>query len=317
MSLEKGCVSAVDSPPQPGGSAAGSRLRAAVIGAGLLGIDLVHRISSSPSLVCALVVGGQNSARGLRLAADLGCAVSTAGLDAVTAANVDVVFDASNASARHWVELASTSALLLDLTPSSGATMIAPTVNGHLADSSRHLNLVSCGGQAVLPVLDVIARHSTPGAVQYVEVVTTAAAASVGRHTRLNLDEYIATTQTAVQQIMLGGGSMSVNVKVLANITPALPSPAFRAEVTTVAAGVDEHALRADLAAAAAAVRTFAPGYEITACRVEGGLVRVSVIVTAVCGALPAYAGNVEIINAAAVLLAERRAATWKASREA
>jgi acetaldehyde dehydrogenase len=315
MSGEMDCIQAAGSPSRSRveSATAGPRLRAAVIGAGLLGIDLVHRISGSPSLVCALVVGGPNSALGLRLAADMGCAVSTSGLDAVRAAGVDVVFDASNASVRNWAELASTGVLLLDLTPSSGGAMVVPTLNAHLAGSCRHLNLVSCGGQAVLPVLDVIARHSTVGAVQYVEVVTTAAAASVGRHSRLNLDEYIATTQDAVQQIILGGGRVNGNVKVLANITPALPSPAFRAEVAAVAAGVQEHALRADLAAAAVAVRAFAPGYELAACRVDGDVVRVSVTVTAVGGRLPAYAGNVEIINAAAVLLAERCAATRKA----
>jgi acetaldehyde dehydrogenase len=321
MSLEPDCMLTADSPLQSSvdTATAGPRLQTAVIGAGLLGIDLVHRICGSPSLVCALVVGGPNSARGLRLAADMGCAVSTAGWEAVTAANVDVVFDASNASGRHWAELASTGAVLLDLTPRSSGTMVVPTVNAHVADSSRYLNLVSCGGQAVLPVIDVIARHSTPGAVQYVEVVTTAAAASVGRHSRLNLDEYIATTQKAVQQLILGGGSVngkgsvSGKVKVLANITPALPSPAFRAEVAAVAAGVEEHALRADLAAAAVAVRRFAPGYQIAACKVDNDVVRASVTVTATGGRLPSYAGNVEIINAAAVLLAERRAAMRKA----
>jgi acetaldehyde dehydrogenase len=284
------------------------KLRAAVIGAGLLGIDLAYRLISSPALTCALVVGRSSSATGLRLAAEMGCATSTDGIDAVTGAGVDVVFDASNAAAHpaHWADLASTGVLLMDLTPSSGGTMVAPTVNGQLAESSRHLSLVSCGGQAVLPVLDVVARHCRP---EYVEVVTSAATASVGRATRLNLDEYIATTQYAVQRL-----TRAPDAKVLTNISPALPAPAFRAEVTVVASGIQPNALRAGVDSAAAAVRAFTPGYEVVSCSVEDELIRVSVVVTARGGRrLPAYAGNVEIINAAAVLVAERHAAAREA----
>ncbi|WP_395108338.1 hypothetical protein [Actinomadura sp. SCN-SB] len=286
-------------------------LKAAVIGAGMLGIDLVHRICASRWLSCALVVGGSNSGTGLRLAAEMGCATSTSGMDAVSAADVDVVFDASNAAAHpsHRADLASTGVLLVDLTPSSGGAMVVPTVNGHLAESSRHLSLISCGGQAVLPVLEVLARHCGPRTLEYVEVVTTAASASVGRASRLNLDEYIATTQYAVQELTHDSLARGNDVKVLANLSPALPAPVFRAEVAVVASGADADALRADLEAAAVAVRTFATGYQVVSCCVDGDLIKVSVRVTAKSGRrLPAFAGNVEIINAAAVLLAERHA---------
>jgi Prokaryotic acetaldehyde dehydrogenase, dimerisation/Sterol carrier protein domain len=130
----------------------------------------------------------------------MGCATSTEGIDAVTGSDIDVVFDASNAAAHptHWTELAFAGVLLVDLTPSGRGTMIAPTVNGHRAESARHLSLVSCAGQAVLPVLDVVAKHCTPA---YVEVVTTVAGASAGRATRCNLDEYVATTEYAVRRL--------------------------------------------------------------------------------------------------------------------
>ena len=290
----------------------GRPLKTAVIGAGMLGIDLMHRISGSPWLSCSLVVGGRNSVTGLRMAAEMGCATSTHGMEAVTDADFDVVFDASNASAHpsHWADLASTGVLLVDLTPSSGGTMVAPTVNGNLAESGYHLSLVSCGGQAVLPVLDVVARHCGSRTLEYIEVVTTAASASVGRASRLNLDEYIATTQYAVEKLTKESRPPGSGVKVLANLSPALPAPAFRAEVTVAASGLDPHFLRAELESAAVAVRAFARGYEVVSCRVDGELLKVSVVVTAEGGRwLPAFAGNVEIINAAAVLVAERHAA--------
>ncbi|MFF4410391.1 acetaldehyde dehydrogenase [Streptomyces sp. NPDC001404] len=279
------------------------QLRAAVIGAGMLGIDLAGRLTRSTTMTCALVAGRSTSTTGLRLAARMGCATSTGGIDAVTGAGIDVVFDASNAGAHpaHWAALASAGVLLLDLTPSSSGTMVVPTVNGFRAESSRHLSLVSCGGQAVLPVLDVVARHCTP---EYIEVVTTVASASAGRATRLNLDEYIATTEYAVRRL-----THVPRAKVMTTISPALPAPVFRAQVTVLASGIRPGRLRAGVEAAADAVRAFAPGFEVASLAVEDQLIRATVQVTARDGRLPAYAGNVEIINAAAVLLAERHAA--------
>ncbi len=278
------------------------KLRVAVIGAGLLGIDLVERLTSSPMLSCALVTGRSSSTAGLRLAAQMGCPTSTDGIDAVADSDIDVVFDASNAAAHpiHWADLTSVGVLLVNLTPSGGGTMVAPTINGHRAESSRHLSLVSCGGQAVLPVLNVVARHCTP---RYIEVVTTVAAASVGRATLLNLDEYIATTEYAMRRL-----THVPDVKVLTNISPALPAPAFRAQISVVADDIRPEPLRAGVETAAAAVRAFAPGYKVVSWSVADELITVCVNVTARGGRLPAYAGNVEIINAAAVLLAERHA---------
>lgn len=278
------------------------KLRAAVIGAGLLGIDLAERLTRSPMLSCALVTGRSSSIAGLRLAARMGCVTSTDGIDAVADSDIDVVFDASNAAAHpaHWADLTSAGVLLVNLTPSGGGTMVAPTINGHRAESSRHLSLVSCGGQAVLPVLNVVAMHCTP---QYIEVVTTVAAASVGRATLLNLDEYIATTEYAMRRL-----THAPDVKVLTNISPALPAPTFRAQISVVADDIRPESLRAGVETAAAAVHAFAPGYKVVSWSVEDGLITVCVNVTARGGRLPAYAGNVEIINAAAVLLAERHA---------
>ncbi|MGQ0777541.1 MAG: hypothetical protein ACT4NY_24545 [Pseudonocardiales bacterium] len=277
------------------------KLRAAVIGAGLLGIDLAERLTRSPVLSCALVTGRSSSTTGLRRAAQMGCATSTDSVGAVADSDIDVVFDASNAAAHpaHWADLTSVGVLLVNLTPSGGGTMVAPTINGHRAGSSRHLSLVSCAGQAVLPVLNVVARHCTP---RYIEVVTTVAAASVGRATLLNLDEYIATTEYALRRL-----THAPEVKVLTTISPALPAPAFRAQISVVADDIQPEPLRAGVQTAAA-VRAFAPGYQVVSWSVEDGLITVCVNVTACGSRLPAYAGNVEIINAAAVLLAERHA---------
>ncbi|WP_258876675.1 acetaldehyde dehydrogenase [Streptomyces sp. 2221.1] len=279
------------------------RLKAAVIGTGILGLDLAERLNASPLLSCALVAGRSCSAGALRRAAQLGCEISSEGIAAVVRADVDVVFDASSAEAHaaHWAALASADVLLVDLTPSSGGSMVTPTVNGVRAESDRHLSLVSCGGQAVLPVLNAIASNSER--VEDVEVVTSVASACVGPATRDNLDEYLAITGYAVKRL-----TGSPGVKVLATISPALPAPAFRAQITACAYGVRSAALSGAVEAAADAVRQYSPGYEVSALSVADDLVRATVTVTARTGRLPAYAGNVEIINAAAVTLAERYA---------
>jgi acetaldehyde dehydrogenase len=277
-------------------------LKVAVIGAGLLGIDLVDRLVQSSTLSCALVVG-RHSTAGIRLAARMGCPTSTDGIGAVTDAGIDLVFDTSTAEAHaaHGAELTAAGVVVVNLTPGGGGTVIAPTINGEVAVSASHLSLVSCGGQAVLPVLDGVRRHCAP---RYVEVVTTVAAASVGRATRLNLDEYLHTTGYAVGEI-----TGVPRVKVLTTISPALPAPPFRARISVLADDIAAASLCEAVAAAATSVRAFAPGYEVTSCSVHDDLVTVTVTVTAHSDRLPAYAGNVEIINAAALVVADAHAA--------
>src|SRR6185437_1112435 len=191
-------------------------LKTAVLGAGLVGVDLVAKIKRSPHLACDLVVARDDQARGLRLAAAMGCETSAKGIDALLKSpeKFDIVFDATNAMshAEHWSLLEPLGAKLIDLTPSMVGFMVAPTVNGSEVISHRNVNLISCGGQAAIPILHRLVQHVK---ADYVEIVTTAASVSVGRATRLNLDEYIESTQHAVRFFT---GVM--NVKVMVNISP-------------------------------------------------------------------------------------------------
>ncbi|WP_217236454.1 acetylating acetaldehyde dehydrogenase [Streptomyces sp. AC555_RSS877] len=278
-------------------------LNVAVLGAGLIGFDLLQKIQQSPHLDCRLVVGRDNKALGLRRAAELGCATSAGGAAAVIDAGpFDVVFDASSAAAHHehWAELAATGALLVDLTPSSVGTPVVPTVNGHDAVHCPHINLISCGGQASIPLLHAIAQHCKP---DYAELVTTVASPTAGRATRLNLDEYIDTTQNALRAFT---GAHAA--KVLVNISPAVPPPPFRVSMTVLASGLDRRRVRAAVQAAAQKVQTCTPGFEVTSCTVTEEKATVAAEVTAMGARLPRHAGNLHIINAAAVLLAEQRA---------
>jgi acetaldehyde dehydrogenase len=277
----------------------------AVLGAGLIGTDLVVKMQRSTALDCRLVVGRDRQSLGLRRAAEMGCATSVGGIDALLESGpFDVVFDASNADAHaeHWSKLRPSGATLIDLTPTQLGTVIVPAVNGDQARAHRHLNLVSCGGQAAIPILHALAQHHRP---EYVEVVSTAASPSAGRATRLNLDHYIATTRAAIRSF-----TDAPEVKVLVNLSPARPEPPFRVTMTVLAPAMPPQPVPAIVATAADRVRAYAPGFAVTSLAVDDGRISVTVQVTAHGDRIPRYAGNLDIINAAAVLLAEQHTAT-------
>lgn len=285
--------------------AAEERRRVAVLGAGLIGVDLADKIVRSSKLELALMAARDRDSLGLRRAAEMGLATTAGGAHAILEAGpFDVVFDATNAEshAEHWATLHPTGATLIDLTPTGLGTVIVPGVNGHRTAAHRHLNLVSCGGQASIPVLHAIAQRCTP---TYIEVVSTGASASAGRATRQNLDQYIATTSAAIRSFTGTG-----DVKVMVNLSPARPAPLFRVAMTVLADGIRPAPVRASIAAAASTVRAYTPGCKVTSLTVVPGRISVVVEVAAYGNRLPRHAGSVDIINGAAVLLAEQSAAT-------
>ncbi|MFF0430648.1 acetaldehyde dehydrogenase (acetylating) [Streptomyces sp. NPDC004327] len=277
----------------------------AVIGTGAIGRDLVSKIDRSPSLDLRLVAGRNPESAGLRYAERLGYATTAAGIGAVLATPrpFDVVFDATSAASHrdHWPLLEPLGTLVIDLTPSKVGEMVAPTVTGVSATTGRNVNLISCGGQASVPVVHALAARFP---VSYVEVVSTVASDVAGRATRLNLDEYVATTGHAVTAF-----SGVRDVKAILNISPAVPPATFRTAVHARIPGADAAAVRAVVDAVAEEVRSFAPGYEVTAVTAVGDRVTITLRVMAHSDVLPPYAGNLDIINSAAVMVAEQHAA--------
>lgn len=276
----------------------------AVIGTGAIGRDLISKIDRSPVLDCRLVAGRNPDSPGLRYAESLGCATTAAGIEGVLAAArpFDVVFDATSAAAHldHWPLLEPLGSLVIDLTPSKIGQMVAPTVTGVSAVTGRNVNLISCGGQASVPLVHALAARFP---VTYLEVVSTVASEVAGRATRLNLDEYVATTAHAVRTF-----SQVDDVKAILNISPAVPPATFRTAVRARTAGADPAAVRAVVDRAAEQVRSFAPGYEVVACTTVDDLVTITLRIMAHSDVLPPYAGNLDIINSAAVMVAEQHA---------
>lgn len=288
-----------------GSRAAAGRLSVAVLGTGLIGIDLVAKIIRSGRLDLGLVVGRDEAAPGLRRTAALGVPVSARGVEALVDAEhpFDLVFDATSAAshAQHVEKLLPLGTTLIDLTPSRNGQMIIPTVNGADIHAHRDLSMVSCGGQASVPVLHAITRAHR---IDYIEVVTTCATLSIGRGTRMNLDEYVETTQEAIRSFTGVG-----DVKVMLNISPARPPATFRVAMSLLGPDLTTESVSSLVAGAADEVRSYAGGFTVNACTVNDGKAFISVEVASSGDRIPRYAGNLDIINSAAILVAENYAA--------
>ena len=279
-------------------------LSVAVIGTGAIGMDLVNKIHRSPLLNCGLLAGRNKDSAGFELAAQLGCPTSAGGIDAVLASPkpFDVVFDATNAMshAKHWELLRPLGSLMIDLTPSHLGKMIVPTVTGTEALAERNVSLISCGGQASIPILHALSRHFR---INDIEVVATVASNILGRATRINIDEYVDTTQRA-----LSAFTGVANTKAILNISPAAPPAMFRVTIFAGIPGVTKEQITPVLAEAVEAVRGFSAGYSLTALNVSEGRVSISLEVVASSKVMPEYAGNLDLINSAAILVAEQYA---------
>ena len=287
------------------GSGTVEPITVAVIGTGAIGQDLVTKIHRSRVLECGLVAGRNPESAGLRHAAELGYPTTAGGIDALVAAprRFDAVLDATDAMSHveHWRLLEPLDTLVIDLTPSRVGQMVVPTVTGTHPRAGRNMSLISCGGQASIPIAHALAGRFE---VEYIEVVSTVASSIAGRGTRLNLDEYVATTEHAITRF-----SGVRHTKAILNISPALPPANFRTAIHAIIPGAAAESVRAVVADAAEQVRAFAPGYEVFACTVYDDRVVVSLGVTADSDVLPGYAGNLDLIDSAAILVAEQYAA--------
>jgi acetaldehyde dehydrogenase len=282
-----------------------ARLSASLLGAGLIGVDLMTKIMRSDYLDLRLVAGRDEATSGLRHAAKLGLPVATGGIRSLVEAQdpFDIVFDATNASfhAEHAEKLSAFDTMLIDLTPSRVGQMIIPTVNRAEILSHRDISMVTCGGQASVPILHAITQAHK---IDYIEVVTTGATLSVGRGTRLNLDEYVETTQEAIRCF-----TGVTDVKAILNISPARPPATFRVAMSLLGRDLTTDSVSSVVAEAARELGSFIKGFVVKTCTVDDGKAFVAVEVTSSGDRIPKYAGNLDIINSAAVHVAECYAA--------
>lgn len=279
-------------------------LKVAIIGTGNIGTDLLIKLGRSSSLVCTLFAGRNLSSPGMRKAISMGVKVSPEGIGAIISDPTccDLVFDCTSAMAHleHAPILRELGKIVIDLTPSKMGKMCVPAINLDQCLGERELNMITCGGQVSIPIAHVIGKIHE-GSIEYMEVVSTIASRSAGPATRLNLDEYIDTTQRGVQYF-----SGSKRTKAILVLNPAEPCINMQ---TTVFAKVDEPRMSELIPAVndmVESIKSYVPGYNlIMQPTYENGRIVVAARVTGLGDYLPQYAGNLDIINCAAVAAAE------------
>ncbi|GAA2230172.1 acetaldehyde dehydrogenase (acetylating) [Streptomyces amakusaensis] len=298
-------------------------MKAAVIGSGNIGTDLLIKIiRGAGNVTAAAMIGIDPESEGLARARRLGVPTSADGVAGLLALDgfdeIDVVFDATSAAAHHRnaAALAPYGKTLVDLTPAAIGPYVVPPVNLDQHLDARNVNMVTCGGQATVPI---VAAVSAVTPVHYAEIVASIAARSAGPGTRANIDEFTETTSRALEQV--GGAARGKAIIVL---NPAEPPLLMRDTVHCVVDDCDTGRVAASVHAMAASVAAYVPGYRLKQepqfralapgdplTGLAGGgrlLVSVYLEVEGAAHHLPAYAGNLDIMTSAALRTAERLA---------
>ncbi len=296
----------------------------AIIGSGNIGTDLMIKILRSDGpLTVGAMVGIDPASDGLARAARMEVPTTAEGVDGLLAmsnfGDIKLVFDATSATAHHanWAQLSDTGVRMLDLTPASIGPFCVPVVNLDEHLDAPNLNMVTCGGQATVPIVAAVAQS---GIVSYAEIVSSISAKSAGPGTRANIDEFTETTSTALQ--VVGGAQRGKAVMI---INPADPPVMMRNTVYCLVDGdADHHAIENDVLTMVDNVNSYVPGYRLKQ-RIQfemfsaehplyipetgkftGTRVTVLLEVTGAAYYLPAYAGNLDIMTSAAKATAER-----------
>lgn len=297
--------------------------KVAIIGSGNIGTDLMIKIMRQSSVLeIAAMVGIDPESEGLRRAERLGVAVTHEGIEGLQKlsvwSDIDIVFDATSAGAhtKHSEIVTSAGKVMVDLTPAAIGPYVVPVVNGSEHLKAPNVNMVTCGGQATIPVVAAVSSVAT---VHYAEIVASISSKSAGPGTRANIDEFTETTSRAIEEV--GGAAKGKAIIVL---NPAEPPMLMRDTVFTLSSGASEQEIEAAIEKMVEKVSEYVPGYRLKQ-RVQFEPVGVdkpllipglgefkglkTTVFLEVEGAahyLPAYAGNLDIMTSAALKTAEK-----------
>jgi len=293
------------------------KIKCALIGPGNIGTDLLAKLQRSPVLEPVWMVGIDPASDGLKRAREMGIQTTAEGVDGLVPHmrhdGVRIVFDATSAyvHAENSRKVNAEGALMIDLTPAAIGPYCVPPVNlqEHLGRGEMNVNMVTCGGQATIPMVAAVSRVQP---VAYGEIVATVSSRSAGPGTRKNIDEFTRTTAGAIERV--GGAKKG---KAIIVINPADPPLIMRDTVHCLTEGEpDQAAITASIHAMLAEVQKYVPGYKLVNGPVfDGNRVSVFLEVEGLGDYLPKYAGNLDIMTAAAARTAEMFAEEMLAGR--
>jgi acetaldehyde dehydrogenase len=280
------------------------KVKVGIIGPGNIGSDLMYKVMKSKHLQMHVMTGIVES-EGIKRAASLGFKTSIKGVEAVLEdPEVKFVFDATSAKAHlaNAPRLKEAGKISLDMTPAAVGPYVVPCVNLDKLTDETEFNMVTCGGQATVPIMYAINRAAD---VEYGEIVSCISSKSAGPGTRANIDEFTETTAKALASI--GGADRSKAIIVL---NPAEPPLLMTNTVYALVKNPDEKKIVESVEDIIREVQGYVPGYRLRVPPViDGNKVTVIIEVEGAGDFLPSYSGNLDIINQAAVAVAEKLAA--------
>lgn len=299
------------------------KIGVAIIGPGNIGSDLMFKVFRSKHLDMRLMAGIVQSP-GIERAQQLGIATTIGGIDDLLAKKdelgIQIVFDATGAvpHLKHAPLLRQAGLYAIDMTPAAVGPYVVPSVNPERLKGEMNVNMVTCGGQATIPMVAAVSRVAR---VHYAEIIASIASKSAGPGTRANIDEFTETTSRAIE--VVGGAAKGKAIIVL---NPAEPPLMMRDTVYVLSDEASQDDIEASINEMAEAVQAYVPGYRLKQ-RVQfevipqdkpvnlPGVGQFSGLKTAVWleveGAahyLPAYAGNLDIMTSSALATAEKMA---------
>lgn len=275
----------------------------AVLGSGNIGTDLMMKLLRSPALELSAVVGIDPESDGLAQARKHGLDASAEGVDWIVqhADQAAYVFDATSARAHvdHAPKLAESGIQSIDLTPAKLGPGVVPVVNLDSNWQAPDVNLISCGGQATIPIVAAVAKVAPPA---YSEIVATIASKSAGWGTRQNIDEFTRTTARGLEEV--GGAGRG---KAIIILNPADPPIMMRNTIyCEIPEDADTAAIGRSISEMEAQVATYVPGYRLRTEPVfDDGRVAIFLEIEGAGDYLPSYAGNLDIMTSAAVRVGE------------
>lgn len=293
------------------------KLKAAIIGPGNIGTDLLMKMQRSAWIEPVWMVGIDPESAGLKRAAEMGIKACATGVDGllehVLADDIRIAFDATSAyaHAENSRKLNELGVMMIDLTPAAIGPFCVPPVNlrAHADKLEMNVNMVTCGGQATVPIVAAVSRVQP---VAYGEIVATVSSKSVGPGTRANIDEFTRTTAAAVASV--GGAKEG---KAIIIINPAEPPLMMRDTIHCLTeTAPDQAAITESVKQMVAEVQRYVPGYTLVNGPVfDGNKVSVFMEVRGLGDFLPEYAGNLDIMTAAGARTAEMFAEEMIAGR--
>ena len=286
------------------------KLKVGIIGSGNIGCDLLVKVTKSPYLECSLFMGRNLASKGMQFAQKMGVSVTDKSIQALeeNPALCDIVFDATTASAhaKHFEILKKYGIFSIDLTPSLIGKMCVPLINGKECLKEPDVNMITCGGQATLPIVNAVCNLEKE--IDYIEIAACISSSSAGPGTRANIDEFTQTTKKALKKF-----SHAANTKAIIILNPADPPIMMHNTIYFSIKNPNMAAIEKAIKETEQKMQSYIKGYRV----IKGPILQnnILIVMVQVEGAgdyLPKYSGNLDIITSSSVKLAEMYALDMK-----